>query len=67
MCVLVRLATPQLSLAVGIDQVPMPEQRPGSAGKVSTPGSPLIEGAWLSITVTSKLALAVFPWMSVAV
>jgi hypothetical protein len=63
----VRLATEQLSDAVGALQVTTLAQVPGVFGTLIGAGTPVITGSSPSVTVTVKLAGVVFPEASVAV
>ena len=63
----VNVATAQLSAAEGSAQVMTAEQSPASAVWVMSAGMPLMDGSSSSVTVMSKLAVLLFPWMSVAV
>jgi len=67
LCEDVRLATAQLSVAVGSVHVTTALQLPASLVCVMSAGVPLMLGASSSVTVTVKLDVAVLPWMSVAV
>ena len=63
----VKLATLQLSLAVGAVQVTTALHSPASAVWVMSAGMPEICGASTSLMVTVKLDVLMLPWMSVAV
>jgi len=63
---LVKLATEQLSLAVGADQVAV-AVHPAPALRLMLAGHPAITGAVLSVTVTVKEQVALLPLASVAV
>jgi len=65
-CVLVKLAIEQLSEAVGAVQVAMALQD-AFAETIMLDGHPVITGFVLSVTITSKLHVDVFPDASVAV
>jgi hypothetical protein len=62
-----RLATEQLSLAVGGVQLTVAAQVPGEEETEIGAGVPEIAGGWLSTTVTVKVAAPAFPLGSVAV
>src|SRR3569833_1257205 len=57
--------TEQLSLALTA-KVTIDEQLPGAATTVMSAGT-VITGFWSSCTITLKLAVCTFPWISVAV
>jgi hypothetical protein len=61
-----RLATEQLSLAVGALQVTTRAHVPGVLFRLIGAGTPVITGGSMSVTVTVKLAGVVFPDASVA-
>src|SRR6266478_3330727 len=64
---LVTVTTPQLSDTVGVLSVTLvAPHRPGEATTVTRAGQ-VIEGGWLSVTITSCGQVAVLPWESVAV
>src|SRR5713101_7051483 len=61
------VTTPQLSEKVGVPSVTLvAPQRPGEATTVTSAGQ-VIEGGWLSVTITSCGQVAVLPCESVAV
>ena len=67
MCVLVKLVTPQLSVAVGATQVTTDSHTPAVFDTEISAGHELITGSSVSVTTTSKLHVTLFPAASVAV
>ena len=67
LCVDVKLVTPQLSSEVGAVQVAMAAQALASLDRLMSAGMPAMDGASLSVTVMSKLAVVMLPASSVAV
>ena len=63
----VKVDVAQLSEVVGSVQLTAAAQRPASLVCMMSAGVPLMVGASPSVTVTVKLAVAVLPWISVAV
>jgi len=66
-CVEVKLATAQLSPAVGAVQDTSAAHSPASLLWLMSAGRPLMVGASSSVTSMSKLSELLLPWMSVAV